>query len=83
MTLKKRSILITGAALLVLAVGYALLGNGGVEVSVEPVTRDTLSVSLGVEGRTRARELFTVASQFEPYLIELLNMGAPFGERLS
>lgn len=62
MRLKKRSIFIAGAALAVIAVGYALLGNGGVEVSVEAVTRDTLSVSLGVEGRTRARELFTVAA---------------------
>lgn len=78
MTLKKRSILITGAAFLVMAVGYALLGNGGVEVSVEPVTRDTLSVSLGVEGRTRAREPFTVAAPVHGQLARIeLEEGDP------
>lgn len=77
MPLKKRSILIMGAALLVVAVGYTLLRNGGVEVSVEAVTRDTLSVSLGVEGRTRARELFTVTA---PVHGELARIGLEEGD---
>lgn len=81
MTTKKRSILIAGAALLVIAVGYTLFRNGGVEVSVEPVTRDTLSVSLGVEGRTRARELFTVASPVHGQLARIeLEEGDPVEE---
>jgi HlyD family secretion protein len=78
MTLNKRSVLITGAALLAIASSWALLRNGGVEVSVETVTRDTVSVSIGVEGRTRARERFIVAAPVHGQLARIgLEEGDP------
>lgn len=55
-------ILIPLAAVALIAVGSVALGGGGVEVSVTEISRDTVSVVVAVEGRTRARDSYTVAA---------------------
>ena len=57
-------------AALLLAAVVAIRGNA-VEVSVATVTRDTLSVSIAVEGRTRARDSYTVTAPVSGRLARL------------
>lgn len=58
----KKKILI-GSGVLVLVVSLGLLLRGGeVEVAVVTTTPDTLSVTIPAEGRTRARDRFTVTA---------------------
>jgi len=50
------------AVIAVLALGWLATRSSGVEVTVATVTRDTLSVPIVVEGKTRARDLYTVTA---------------------
>ena len=51
-----------GAALAAVAVAWSQLRSPGIRVEVAEARRDTLSVVVQEEGRTRARELFAVAA---------------------
>lgn len=68
--------------LLVIAAGFYLLTRGGgVPVETSAVARDTLSVTVGVEGRTRAVELFTVTAPVSGRLTRIdLDEGAQVDE---
>jgi len=67
---------------LVVAVGlYLVTRDGGVQVETSTVSRDTLSVAVGVEGRTRAIELFTVTAPVSGRLTRIdLDEGAQVEE---
>ncbi len=54
--------ILAGALLALVAALWWVLGRPGVPVEVAEARRDTLSVTVSDEGRTRARELFTVAA---------------------
>jgi HlyD family secretion protein len=58
----KKRWMIGGGVVLVGAVAWAVLGDGGVEVTTATAVRDTLSVTIPAEGRTRARDRFTVTA---------------------
>lgn len=58
----RKRILIGAGVVVLLLVGWAVLRGGDVEVVVAPARLDTLSVTVPAEGRTRARERFTVAA---------------------
>jgi HlyD family secretion protein len=62
MKLEPRRGLVAGGLLIALAAVYFVVRGGGITVTTAVVARDTLSVSIGVEGRTRARDLFTVTA---------------------
>lgn len=57
-----RSILIVVAVAALLAVAAIVRGSGGLEVAVATVSRDTVSVSIAVDGRTRARDSYTIVA---------------------
>ena len=59
--MNKRLILIGGGVVAVVA-AILIVGDGAMEVQLSEVVRDTLSVSIPAEGRTRARDRFTVAA---------------------
>ncbi|MDH3205550.1 MAG: efflux RND transporter periplasmic adaptor subunit [Gemmatimonadota bacterium] len=67
----KKRVLIAAAAVAVVAVVWIVSGGGGVEVSVAEAVRDTLSVTIPAEGRTRARDQFTVAAPVSGRLTRL------------
>lgn len=62
MSIGARRTLIAGGILLVIGATYLVTRDGGVVVSTATAIRDTLSVSIGVEGRTRPRDLYTVTA---------------------
>ena len=66
-----RRIVIGAAALVGLITVFVVLRNGGVEVTVAPVAPDTLSVGIPAEGRTRARDRFTVTAPITGRLTRL------------
>lgn len=68
--MKKRTLIIL-AALAIVAVIVLFTRGGGVEVDVAVAGRDTLSVTIPAEGRTRPRESFTVAAPISGRLIRL------------
>ncbi|MGD2047368.1 MAG: efflux RND transporter periplasmic adaptor subunit [Gemmatimonadota bacterium] len=51
-----------GGGVLLLAILWALLSDGGIEVTTATAMRDTLSVTIPAEGRTRSRERFAVTA---------------------
>jgi len=58
-----RNVLLGGAAVVVLAtVAWLVLRGSDVDVEVAAAVRDTLSVTIPAEGRTRARDQYTVAA---------------------
>jgi len=67
----RKQILIGLAVVVLLAIGVLVRGGGGVDVSVATARRDTLSVTIPAEGRTRARERFTVAAPVSGRLTRL------------
>ena len=68
--MSKRILISAGAVVLVVAA--ILLGRrGATEVAVAVAHRDTLSVTIPVEGRTRARDRFTVAAPISGRLTRL------------
>ena len=68
----KKRILIAAAAVVALAaIVWIARGGGGVDVSVATARRDTLSVTIPAEGRTRARDQFTVAAPVSGRLTRL------------
>jgi HlyD family secretion protein len=56
-----RSTLIVVVVALLAVVGI-VSRNGGIEVAVASATRDTVSMSIAVEGRTRARDSYTIVA---------------------
>jgi HlyD family secretion protein len=68
----KRWMLIAGAVIALLGLlAYLVRGGGGVAVQVAAAGRDTLSVTIPVEGVTRAREQYTVAAPITGRLARL------------
>jgi HlyD family secretion protein len=61
MSMKKR-LLIGAAAVALGALALVIRGGRAVDVTVAVAERDTLSVTIPAEGRTRARQQFTVAA---------------------
>ena len=61
MNLRSRRLWVPAAIVAAIAI-FLVTRDGGVPVETAAATRDSLSVSVGVEGRTRAIELFTVAA---------------------
>lgn len=57
-----KRILSAGAAVLALGAIYLIVRGNGVDVTVAAASRDTLSVTIPAEGRTRARERFAVTA---------------------
>jgi len=57
-----KRILIGVGVVAIIAIVFAIGRGGAVTVNVAVVQRDTLSVTVGAEGRTRARDRFTVAA---------------------
>lgn len=75
-----RRALIAGAVLAVIGATYLVTRDGGVAVSTATAVRDTLSVSIGVEGRTRPRDLYTVTAPASGRLARIrLEEGAEVG----
>lgn len=66
-----KRILAAAVVIALLALAFALTRNGGVDVSVATASRDTLSVTIPAEGRTRARDRFTVAAPITGRLTRL------------
>jgi HlyD family secretion protein len=58
----KKRIVIPAAVAVLIAVALLVRGGGGTPVSVATAVRDSLSVTIPAEGRTRARDRFTVAA---------------------
>ncbi|HSH75755.1 MAG TPA: HlyD family efflux transporter periplasmic adaptor subunit, partial [Longimicrobiales bacterium] len=67
----KKRVLITAGAVVVAVLALLARGGGGVEVTLAVAARDTLSVTIPAEGRTRAREQFTVAAPISGRLTRL------------
>ena len=64
-----RKRIVGGAALALLAVvAWIALRDGGIRVRVEAASRDSLSVSVAVEGRTRARDAYTLTAPVTGWL---------------
>lgn len=66
-----KRVLIAGAAVLALGAIYVIVRGNGVDVTVAAASRDTLSVTIPAEGRTRARERFTVTAPITGRLTRL------------
>lgn len=66
----KRILIVSGAVLVVAAV-LLMLRGGGVDVTVAAAARDTLSVTIPADGRTRALDRFTVAAPISGRLTRL------------
>lgn len=62
MKTRTRWVVVAGGALVTVAVIAMLLGGGALEVQVTEVRRDSLSVTVSDEGRTRVRDRFVVAT---------------------
>ena len=71
--------ILAGALVALVAALWWFLGRPGVPVEVAEARRDTLSVTVADEGRTRARELFTVAA---PVLGRLSRPTVEAGDRV-
>lgn len=72
---------IGGGLVLLVAIGWLVGRGGGVEVSTATVLRDTLSVTIPAEGRTRARDRFAVTAPVSGRLTRLdLESGDLVGE---
>lgn len=64
-------ILILAAIVVIGAVAFAVVRGARVEVAVAVATQDTLSVTIPAEGRTRARERFTITAPVSGRLTRL------------
>jgi HlyD family secretion protein len=62
MSAMKKRILIGGGVLALIVAFFAISRGNGIDVTVAAASRDTLSVTIAAEGRTRASERFTVAA---------------------
>lgn len=71
--------ILAGALVALVAALWWFLGRPGVPVEVAEARQDTLSVTVADEGRTRARELFTVAA---PVLGRLSRPTVEAGDRV-
>jgi len=67
----KKRIWIGVAVVALVAIGLLVRGGGGEPVNVATARRDTLSVTIPAEGRTRARDRFTVAAPISGRLTRL------------
>lgn len=67
----KKWLPISIGGLVIVLVAYSIFGGGGVAVDVALVSRDTLSVTIPAEGRTRARDRYTVAAPITGRLARL------------
>jgi HlyD family secretion protein len=67
----KKPLLVVGGVAAVLVVVVLWLRAGGVEVTIATAERDTLSVVISAEGRTRALDRFTVAAPVSGRLTRL------------
>jgi len=67
----KKRIVIPGAIVVLIAIAWLLRGGNGVDVTVATAMRDTLSVTIPAEGRTRALDQFTVAAPISGRLTRL------------
>lgn len=66
-----KRILIPVAIVVIGAIAWLVRGGGSVDVTVATATRDTLSVTIPAEGRTRSLDQFTVAAPISGRLTRL------------
>ncbi len=66
-----KRILVAAGVVLVVAIALLVFRGGGVDVTVAAATRDTLSVTIPADGRTRALDRFTVAAPISGRLTRL------------